>query len=35
MHAAKTNLAKPRILTLWFSHPAFDPQSLNEVTLLD
>jgi len=33
--AARTNLAKPRLLTLWFSHPVFDSQSLNEVTLLD
>jgi len=35
LSAARTNLAKPRLLTLWFSHPAFDSQSLNEVTLLD
>jgi tRNA A-37 threonylcarbamoyl transferase component Bud32 len=33
--AGRTNVAKPRFLTLWFSHPAFDSRSLNEVTLLD
>jgi tRNA A-37 threonylcarbamoyl transferase component Bud32 len=31
----RTDVAKPRILTLWFSHPAFDPQGWAEITLLD
>jgi hypothetical protein len=32
---ARTDVAKPRFLTLWFSHPAFEPQDWYEVTLLD
>ncbi|HEU5122943.1 MAG TPA: hypothetical protein VFW05_02650 [Verrucomicrobiae bacterium] len=26
---------EPRFLHLWFSHPAFDANTLNDVTLLD
>jgi len=31
----RVNMGKPRLLTLWFSHPSFDLQNWFEVTLTD